>query len=136
MNWIKTIFKTSVRNSLNTKKQKQFGYLVSFLLALYLSISIYKSGLIFNTKQSIVLIVLVIFIVLTLSFVKALYPLLFVWFLIGELLGKLSSFIILAIVYYIIFTPITTLLNSRDKTKRYSAKWIDRRDTINYEELS
>ncbi len=136
MQWIKNSFKTISINSLNSKKQKQFGYLFSAFLILFSSISIYKNGLIFNTKQNIALVLLVFFITSTLFFSKGLYPLLFIWFSIGELLGKVSSFTILAFIYFAIFTPITFVLNILNKKIKYRAKWVDRSDTINYENLS
>lgn len=136
MNWIKNTLSTINTNSLSAKKQKQFGYLLLVILTLFLGILIYKNGLTFNSKQNIVLVLIITFSITAFFFSKLLYPLLIVWFFIGEVLGKVTSFSILAIVYFIIFTPITTLLSSRGKAKRYPAKWIDRIDSINYEELS
>ena len=136
MNWIKNILITINKNGLKKAKQKQFGYLIIFVLVLFFCVSVYKHGLVYNAKQQTVLVVFTFVTIVTFLQPILLYPFLIIWFFIGEVLGKLTSFLILAIVYYLLLTPIVFILNIFGDKSKYPAKWIERQDTINYDSLS
>lgn len=136
MKWTKAIVKSVHQNSQNSKKQKQFGYLLVLVLVVYLGISFYKKGIIFDTKQTVALGLLLVCILIIIIHKKLFYPILFLWLLIGEILGKITSTIVLSIIYFLLFTPISLLLNSINKKKYYKPQWFDKNNKIDYENLS
>ncbi|MHA7057588.1 SxtJ family membrane protein [Aquimarina sp. M1] len=134
MNWIKSNFSIVKKNSLDKKKQKQFGGLVTvFLLAVYF-VSVYKNGLVFNDKQIITLVSAIVLGGLVLLRPVIIFPFLFIWLFLGNILGEISSFIILGIVYYLLFTPISFFLKMKRK-KNDHIGWLDKNGNIDYEKL-
>lgn len=135
MNWIKDQLNNIKNNSLGSKKQRQFGFLLLFILALIIGISIYKDGFIFNSKQQLCTMLFALFLGITFVFPKIFTPVLFLWLIFGAIIGEISSFIILGIIYYFFFSPITIVLRVFKKEKTYKPKWIERKEIINYEKL-
>ena len=135
MNWIKDQFNVIRNNSLDSKKQKQFGFLLLFILLLIVGTSIYKEGLIFNAKQQLSAILMVLFMGITILFPKIFFPILLIWFIFGAIIGEISSFIILGIIYYLFFSPITIFMRIFKKEVTCKPKWIVRKEKINYEKL-
>ncbi len=133
MNWIKTVLNKILQNSSNTTKQKQFGYLISGILCCVLGWSIYKNGFIWDIKQIVLSSLILLNLGVTLILPKVFFPILYVWFIIGEVLGQISSFVILGILYYLIFSPITILMRIFNKKTIYRAGWIDKKEDIDYE---
>ena len=136
MHWIKIILKKVDTNSKSQKKQKQFGYLFGLVFIVLFCVSIYKKGWLFNTTQYLTAIFAISSFLLTAFFKRGIYPLLFLWLIFGELLGKLTNFLVLGIIYYFVFTPIVLILNLFNKKERYKPKWINRSNIIDYESLS
>ncbi|MBQ4821786.1 SxtJ family membrane protein [Aquimarina sp. MMG016] len=134
MNWIKSNFNTVKKNSLDKKKQRQFGVLVIALLLAIFFVSVYKDGLIFNNKQIITVVSSLVLGGLLLLLPILIFPFLFIWLFVGNILGEISSFVILGIVYYLLFFPITSVLKITNK-KKITTGWIDKKESIDYEKL-
>lgn len=134
MSWINTTIKTVYKHSLDSKKQRQFGVIILGVLVLILGVSIYKEGWLFSTKQLVTGIGSIIMLIVILIIPKLLSPFLLLWLFIGNILGEISSFIILGIVYYLMLCPITLI--QRMMGKKTSPKgWIDKKEIIDYEKL-
>ncbi len=133
MNWIKETFNKILQNSIKAIKQKQFGYLVSGILLCFLGLSIYNNGFVWDIKQIVLSTIILFNLGITMICPKIFFPILFIWFVIGELLGQISSFIILAILYYLVFSPITIIMRVFNKKTIYKAEWIDKKEIIDYE---
>ncbi|NRB84364.1 MAG: hypothetical protein HRU49_11410 [Winogradskyella sp.] len=136
MSWINTIFKKVNTNSKSPKKQKQFGYLLGSLFIVFFCVSVYKNGWQLDTARYFMVIAALSCFLLTVIFKKGFYPLLLLWLLFGELLGKLTNFLVLSIIYYFVFTPIVLILNLFNKKERYKPLWTDRKTSIDYDSLS
>ncbi len=64
-------------------------------------------------------------------------PFLWIWLLFGLLLGEITSSIILAFIFYLLFFPITFILRKANSKKRISKpQWFSREnDNIDYHKL-
>ncbi|WP_299211965.1 SxtJ family membrane protein [uncultured Aquimarina sp.] len=134
MSWIKGVVRIVQDNSSVKRKQQQFGGLLLVLLLLIFCVSVYKDGLLFNPKQIYIGISFSLLLIITLLLPILFYPFLFVWLFIGNILGEMSSFVILGIVYYLLFFPITFVLKITNK-KKITTGWIDKEESIDYEKL-
>ncbi|MDH7448040.1 hypothetical protein [Aquimarina sp. 2201CG14-23] len=134
MNWIKGIIDVTKRNSIDKRKQRQFGGLIIAFLLLLFCVSVYKEGLLFIPKQMYTGIGVVLILMITLLLPILFYPFLFIWLFVGNILGEISSFVILGIVYYLLFFPITFILKITNK-KHNTTGWIDKEESIDYEKL-
>ncbi|MBQ0786984.1 MAG: hypothetical protein KBT69_05765 [Oceanihabitans sp.] len=135
MSWINNIYLSVHKNSIQTKKQKQFGLLLVVIIAILLAISFYKNGFLFDVKQVVLLSSLLLIGVITILIPKLFYPFLVVWLCIGAVFGEISSFIILGILYYCFVTPITLFLRLKSK-KEITSGWVTKTNTIDYKKLS
>jgi hypothetical protein len=93
-------------------KQKQFGWLITVALLLIATFQWY-------TLDSINIMLLPVSAgTLILSFVypKSFSTLLYTWMWIGSIMSEISSFLILGIIYYLLFVPITILFRIKKKT--------------------
>ncbi|WP_299438781.1 SxtJ family membrane protein [uncultured Aquimarina sp.] len=134
MSWIKDTLETVHQNSNAKRKQRQFGGLIIAFLLLLFFVSVYKEGLILNSKQLYTAIGSVILLIVVFLIPVVFYPFLFIWLFIGNILGEISSFIILGIVYYLLLSPITLLLKITNK-KKVITGWVDKKESIDYEKL-
>ncbi|WP_405207441.1 SxtJ family membrane protein [Aquimarina sp. LLG6339-5] len=134
MSWISGVIDIVQDNSNAKRKQQQFGGLVLVLLLLIFCFSVYKDGFIFNAKQINTTIGFMGVSIITLLLPMLFYPFLFVWLFVGNILGEISSFVILGIVYYLLFFPITFVLRITNK-KKATTGWIDKKESIDYEKL-
>ena len=107
---------------------RSFGIVFSIFFLLIFLYPVYSGG----SLKIIPLIISLVFLILGLINSKFLSPLNFIWFKFGILLGKFISPIIMALIYFIVITPIgmfmrflnKDLLNlKRKKNKTY---WIER----------
>ncbi|GAA0729681.1 hypothetical protein GCM10009430_40060 [Aquimarina litoralis] len=132
MSWIKDNISIVKKNSLNKKKQRQFGSLIVAFLLLVFFVSVYKEGLVFNDKQKISFFVSSLLVIFTWVFPIIFFPFLFIWLFIGNILGEITSFVILGIVYYVLFTPISLFLKKKENTG-----WIEKNidADVDYEKL-
>lgn len=134
MSWIKNTLETLEKNSKDKGKQRQFGVLVIAFLLLLFFVSVYKEGLILNSKQLYTITGSALTGIVMFFIPVIFYPFLFIWLFIGNILGEISSFIILGIVYYALFTPITFILKIINR-KKVTTGWINREESIDYEKL-
>jgi len=135
MKWIKNNYQNIQENSSQRKKQKQFGWLLSFVISLILSISFYKNGFLFDFKQTTLIGVFVFFSFVTLFVPRVFYLLLFIWLFIGLILGEISSFIVMGILYYCFMSPIAYFLQLKNKDEKENG-WVDKKNKIDYKKLS
>jgi Saxitoxin biosynthesis operon protein SxtJ len=109
---------------------RRFGLLFVVVWALLAAYGAHKAWL--NLVVSIFVAASVTFALATLFVPKALRPLNFAWFKLGELMGKIVSPIVLGIIFYLLITPVGLVgrLFGRDelKLKRGAEKsyWIKR----------
>jgi len=120
-------------NEVQLPSNKKFGYFFTFLFALvgvyfYYFENIYWANVFFAISS--------IFLLVTLTKSKALLPLNKLWMRFGLILGVIVSPIILGIIFFVLFTPIATLMRffGRDELKlKFNLKhshWISRGEPI------
>lgn len=136
MHWTRHILNKVNRLSKSPKKQLQFGYLMILVLHILIIISVYKKGIVFNVSQIGILCLISCTTILVLCFRRGLFPLLFLWLLFGELMGRVTNYVVLGIIYYLVFSPIALILNIFNKKRRYPSGWINRNSKIDYDSLS
>jgi hypothetical protein len=135
MNWINEHTNIVKNDSLNKKKQRQFGFLLVAIVVLILGISFYKNGFVFINKHQLLIGFIGIFTLITLIFPKFFVPFLFIWLIFGVLIGEISSFIILGLIYFLIFSPITIVIKLFKKKSNENPKWINKNEASNYEKM-
>jgi hypothetical protein len=136
MSWIKDAIAESKQHSLKRSKQKQFGMLLLALLLGALAFAIWKNGLVFNEKQWILAACTIPVLAITLFYSKIFYPVLLVWLFIGNILGVISSFIILVLIYFSIITPIALILRLTKNERTKKIGWIAKKNILDYRKLS
>jgi hypothetical protein len=136
MSLINTIYKKLLETSQSSKKQKEFGYLVLIVLALIFGYDCYKNGFSFNPKINGLIITFVVVLIITFVVRTLFFPILFIWLFIGEVLGAITSTIIMGIVYFLLFSPIVLLLKIFRKEKPYKPEWKTVTRAVDYTKLS
>tara|TARA_B100001175_G_C19462454_1_gene617251 strand:+ start:666 stop:1067 length:402 start_codon:yes stop_codon:yes gene_type:complete len=118
-------------NQIELPSNRKFGFSFS-LIFLFISVI---SFLFDNLILSIALFILsVIFVVISVFFSKILQPINYLWMLFGVSIGKVVSPVILGLIYFLIFTPISiiTRIFGRDelslRTKNTESLWKNRED--------
>ena len=117
-------------NSDNAKKNRDFGYLFGFIFLLF-------SGYLYLKNGSFSLIALTLILGIGLFVTCLLKPHFLApasnaWYLLGELLGRVVSPIVLGIIFFLLITPVAIIgkLLGRDelalKRKAANSYWIDR----------
>lgn len=134
MNWIKREYVRNKKMSHQIKKQREFGGVLLVFAVLILVVSFYKLGFVFNFKQSILMVLIFLLLGITILLPKMLMPLLLVWFIIGTVLGEITSFVVMGILYFCLISPISLILKL--KRKKEKPGWKERKGTINYQKLS
>ncbi|WP_394801778.1 SxtJ family membrane protein [Tenacibaculum ovolyticum] len=132
MNSIKNTLKSVIENTSQRNKQRQFGWLLMVICFVILFFSLKKEGFYFDVLQKKISIAISIIALITLLVPKLFYPFLFIWLLLGDFLGLISSFILLSIIYYLFLTPIVFFGRLKHKCK---AGWITKEESSNYEKL-
>jgi hypothetical protein len=136
MLWIKTILNKVLSTAKLPKKQKEFGYLVLVVFLIALGLSFYKHGFVSNANQIYLTISLGLILFITFTIRCILLPFLILWLLFGELLGIITSFVIMSVVYFILFSPIAIVLRLFRKEKVYKPEWKIVSRKIDYKKLS
>ncbi|WAC03800.1 SxtJ family membrane protein [Lacinutrix neustonica] len=136
MNWIKTPLSKVLTMSKLPKKQRDFGYLLSVVLICVLGVSIYKNGFLLNQSQIFMAVGLLLVLLITFTVKRILLPFLIVWLLIGEVLGAVTSFLIMGVVYFVVFSPISLILRSSRREPSYQPEWKTVTREIDYKKLS
>ena len=90
-----------------------------------------------NDPNIYLILISIIFLILGLLNAKILSPLNLIWIKFGELLGKIIAPIVMAIIYFIILTPISLIVRLFGKdllglkfTKQIKTYWINRKKEI------
>ena len=90
-----------------------------------------------NDPNIYLILISIIFLILGLLNSKILSPLNLIWIKFGELLGKIIAPIVMAIIYFIILTPISLIVRLFGKdllglkfTKQIKTYWINRKKEI------
>ena len=116
-------------------KQKQFGWLLIgiWLVVFYLKLkqNNFDYQLIEKWFYSFPIVLIIVVFLVT----KLLQPILFVWFLIGKILGLITSFIILFVSYYVILVPIVFISNIFTKKEEPKVEWLSKTSNIDYKKL-
>ncbi|WP_044400374.1 hypothetical protein [Lacinutrix sp. Hel_I_90] len=136
MSWIKTTLIKTLITSRFSNKQKEFGYLLSTVLFIALGLSIYKNGFLLNQTQIFITSGLVLILLFTFTIRRIFLPFLFLWLLIGEFLGIITSFLVMAVVYFMLFSPIALMIRCFRREKTYQAEWKMVTRKIDYKKLS
>lgn len=89
-------------NSIDKDQLKKFGYVVGFI---FLIIGIYPIIKSHVFKFSIPICIGLSLVLLAIIFPTILKPFYYVWMKVGFFLGKINSYIILSLIYYLILTP-------------------------------
>ena len=120
MNWIKSSSTSSLKFASQKNKQKQFLWLISSLLTI---ITAYQ----FLNLENDYLLLSAAVISLIISFIVPIliFPFLYIWMLIGNILSEISSFIVLGIVYFLGFFTLH-IFKMQQKTKK---GWTDSEPT-------
>ncbi len=117
-------------NSHNAKKNRDFGFLFGFIFLLF-------SGYLYLKNASLFLITLILILGVGLFIIGILKPHFLApaskaWYLLGELLGRVVSPIVLGIIFFLLITPVAIIgrLLGRDelalRRKSTNSYWIDR----------
>ncbi|GEM_PF-1849489 len=127
MNWISTI-KT---HAYSRKKQQQFLWLIFSLFVLVVGWDYYQN----QTVNYYLVGTALICISLSFTVPFLVSPLLFVWLIFGKVMGEITSTVVLFVIYYLVFTPITLLL--RINRKEFNkATWKKREQSkVNYKKM-
>lgn len=135
MNWIKNSLQKANENSNKRNIQLQFLWiLVAFAVAI-ISYKLYSQKIILN-KALISYGFISLFAVVIYFRPIILKPILLIWLMIGLLLGEITSTIILGIVYYLLFFPITFIIRIFSDKSLLAAKWYSKEDhKIDYQKL-
>ena len=119
----------------NISELRKFGFIVGLILIALGAFPILK-----REKVSFFLLLPgILFFIVAVLCPSLLYPINRIWMKAGHLLGRINSFIILSIIFYIIFTPMRVLIRIVSKENKFAFKrkkdstWI-KRNQENYRE--
>ncbi|MCL6294415.1 SxtJ family membrane protein [Jejuia spongiicola] len=136
MNWIKHMLDKAAINSGQRKIQLQF---LAILCIIAISIIGYKFYIKEWTLNITFISIAILLLIVGILYKKTilLKPFLWIWLLFGLLLGEITSSIILAFIFYLLFFPITFILRKANSKKRISKpQWFSREnDNIDYHKL-
>lgn len=116
----------------NINDAKKFGMTISFILFSAAIYNYYYSG--FNFTGTSIFLLSAFFLMATILNMKLLAQIKTIWLKLGDLLGKITSPIILGVIFYILITPLSMIarLFGRDQLKlkksRNSSYWQNRED--------
>lgn len=134
--WWTSFFGKLRQNADRKKIQRQFLLILLLVAFSYFGYKFWKQGfadntLLFGLGITIVSGSMLYFIPILLK------PLLYLWLLLGMVLGEITSFILLGIIYYLVFFPITFILRKSSKKEPYDRpKWRSREvDIIDYKKM-
>ena len=118
-------------NQIELPSNRKFGFSFSLIFLFISVISFLFDNLILSKA---LFILSVIFVVISVFFSKILQPINYLWMLFGVSIGKVVSPVILGLIYFLIFTPISiiTRIFGRDelslRTKNTESLWKNRED--------
>jgi hypothetical protein len=119
----------------NLSELRKFGFIVGSILIALGAFPVLKG----KEISFFLLVPGILFFITALACPSLLMPINRIWMKVGHLLGRINSFIILSIIFYIIFTPMRVLITIVSKEKKFAFKtekgsnWIKRKKE-NYKE--
>ena len=134
--WWTSFIEKLNKNSGHKKIQRQFVVILALLAIGYFLLGFWKFSfpqgrLIYGSLTTILAAGVLYY------FPKIIQPLLYVWLLLGMVLGELMSYLILGIIYYLLFFPITFIKRKvGNKGSNNQARWYSREsDIIDYKKF-
>lgn len=112
MYWIKNIWKNSGELASGQKKQRQFGGMILGILWLVLFIRLWNENEITYGLLGCTIAMLLITILIP-SVLKAALQ---IWFVLGSILGEITSTLILGVIYFLLFVPINLFRRNKIKS--------------------
>jgi hypothetical protein len=112
MYWIKDIWKNSGELASGQKKQRQFGGMILGILGLVLFIRLWNENQITYGLLGCTIAMLLITILIP-SVLKATLQ---IWFVLGSILGEITSTLILGVIYFLLFVPINLFRRNKIKS--------------------
>jgi hypothetical protein len=112
MYWIKDIWKNSGELASGQKKQRQFGGMILGILGLVLFIRLWNENEITYGLLGCTIAMLLITILIP-SVLKATLQ---IWFVLGSILGEITSTLILGVIYFLLFVPINLFRRNKIKS--------------------
>lgn len=112
MYWIKNIWKNSGELASGQKKQRQFGGMILGILWLVLFIRLWNENEITYGLLGCTIAMLLITILIP-SVLKATLQ---IWFVLGSILGEITSTLILGVIYFLLFVPINLFRRNKIKS--------------------
>jgi hypothetical protein len=119
----------------NISELRKFGFIVGLILIALGAFPVLKR----EQVSFFLLLPGILFFIVAVLCPSLLYPINRIWMKAGHLLGRINSFIILSIIFYIIFTPMRVLIRIVSKENKFVFKrnkdsnWIKRKQE-NYRE--
>jgi len=135
MNWIKNLFQQAYKSSREIKIQRQFAFLLLSICIIYSIYTAFTAQ--FSNAKGLILISIILLTLLAIIIKKTsiFQPFLLIWFLIGLLLGELISTLMLSIIYFLIFTPLSFLSRNFNKKQSNTSKWVKSSESSDYEKM-
>jgi hypothetical protein len=112
MYWIKNIWKNSGELANGQKKQRQFGGMILGILGLVVVIRFWNENQITYGLLGCTIAMLLITILIP-SVLKATLQ---IWFVLGSILGEITSTLILGVIYFLLFVPINLFRRNKIKS--------------------
>jgi phosphatidylserine synthase len=116
-------------------KQKQFGWLLIGIWLVVFYLKLKQNNFDYQLIEKWFYGFPIVLIIITSLVTRLLQPILFVWFLIGKILGLITSFIILFVSYYVILLPIVFISNIFTKKEEPKVEWLSKTSSIDYKKL-
>ncbi len=116
-------------------KQKQFGWLLIGIWLVVFYLKLKQNNFDYQLIEKWFYGFPIVLIIITSIVTRLLQPILFVWFLIGKILGLITSFIILFVSYYVILLPIVFISNIFTKKEEPKVEWLSKTSSIDYKKL-
>lgn len=116
-------------------KQKQFGWLLIGIWLVVFYLKIKQNDFDYQLIEKWFYGFPIVLIIITSLVTRLLQPILFVWFLIGKILGLITSFIVLFLSYYVILLPIVFISNIFTKKEEPKVVWLSKTSSIDYKKL-
>lgn len=116
-------------------KQKQFGWLLIGIWLVVFYLKLKQNNFDYQLIEKWFYGFPIVLIIITSLVTRLLQPILFVWFLIGKILGLITSFIVLFLSYYVILLPIVFISNIFTKKEEPNVVWLSKTSSIDYKKL-
>jgi hypothetical protein len=116
-------------------KQKQFGWLLIGIWLVVFYLKLKQNNFDYQLIEKWFYSFPIVLIIITSLVTRLLQPILFVWFLIGKILGLITSFIVLFVSYYVILLPIVFISNIFTKKEEPKVEWLSKTSSIDYKKL-